>query len=56
MDFYADLCFPRLGESFRINIVFKKERKDFKNNFLLKSEGAMAPVAPPVPTPMRRLI
>ena len=34
MDFYADLCFPRPGESFfRVKIVFKEERKDFKNNF-----------------------
>ena len=33
MDFYADFCFPRPGESFSVKIVFKKERKDFKNNF-----------------------
>ena len=33
--------------------VFTKEGEDFKNNFGQKVRGAMAPVAPPVPTPMQ---
>ena len=37
---------------FRLKIVFEKEGKDLKEQFWLKSEGAMTPVAPPVSTPM----
>ena len=52
MDFYADLCFPRPGESFSVYKLCLRKKGKILRIILAESERAMTPVASPVPTPM----
>ena len=55
-NFYADLHPPRLGESFSVLKLRLRKKGRILIIILAEKRGAMAPVAPPVPTPMAEII